>query len=494
MLNRRFVVPARRSVPPLALALALVSLLGASLLGASAASAQVTELDRVLVFSKTAGFRHDSIPNGIAAIQQRGVDNGFQVDATEDAANFNDANLAQYDAVVWLSTTGDVLTTTQQRAFERYVQSGGGYVGIHSAADTEYDWQWYGELLGGAYFEGHPPGTPAASIDVEDGDEPSTGHLPARWDRTDEWYNYQANPREAGVNVLATLDESTYTGGTMGDDHPIAWCTDFDGGRAWYTGGGHTQASYSEPLFTEHILGGIRTAARAVPADCGEPRQSTQAEFDKVTLDDDTLNPFELDIAADGRVFYIERTGEVNIWKPDTESTVVAGEIPVYLGEENGLIGLALAPDFEQSGWVYLAYSVLPEETLEQRVSRFQVVGDQLDMGSEQVVYTWTHQRDTCCHSAGSLYFGPDGSLYISTGDNTNPFESQGFTPIDERPGRESYDAQRTSANTNDHNGKLLRITPHEAILPGTEPGIGETYEIPAGNMFEPGTAQTLPE
>jgi cytochrome c len=458
------------------------------------ASAQDGDLERVLVLSKTAGFRHDSIPSGIAAIQQLGVDNGFQVDATEDAAQFNDANLAQYDAVIWLSTTGDVLDSGQQAAFQRYMQAGGGYVGIHSAADTEYDWAWYGEMLGGAYFDSHPPGTPAGSIDVEDDDEPSTAHLPARWDRTDEWYNYRANPRDAGLHVLARLDESTYTGGNMGEDHPIAWCTDFDGGRAWYTGGGHTQGSFSEPLFVEHILGGIRTAARDVAADCGEPRLPTAGEFAKVTLDDDTENPMELDIAPDGRVFYIERTGEVNVWKPDTESTVVAGEIPVYLGEENGLIGLTLAPDFEQSGWIYLTYSALPEETLEQRVSRFKVVGDQLDLDSEQVILTWTHQRETCCHSSGSLYFGPDGTLYVSTGDNTNPFESQGFTPIDERAGRQNFDAQRTSANTNDLNGKILRVDPIEEIAPGTAPGPGSTYEIPAGNLYPSGTVGTRPE
>jgi glucose/arabinose dehydrogenase/regulation of enolase protein 1 (concanavalin A-like superfamily) len=192
-----------------------------------------------------------------------------------------------------------------------------------------------------------------------------------------------------------------------------------------------------------------------------------------------------LDVAPDGRVFYIERTGRVRVWKPDTEEVVEAAQIPVYTGEENGLIGIALAPDFEDSNSIYLHYSLPPESTLEQRVSRFEVTGDTIDLGSEEVIYTWTHQRVECCHSAGDLNFGPDGSLYISIGDNVNPFQSQGFTPIDERPGRSAFDAQRTSANTNDPSGKILRIVPNTGA-----PG----HTIPEGNLFEPGTADTLPE
>ena len=478
---------------------------------ADAADAQLFALENILVFSKTAGFRHGSIGPGIAAIEQLGTDNGFNVDATEDAAAFTDANLTQYDAVVFLSTTGDVLNDAQQAAFERYFQAGGGYVGIHAAADTEYTWPWYGEMLGG-YFRNHPPGTPTASVDITDPDEPSTAGLPTRWTRTDEWYNYQSpvnpvvggggtdfSPRDSGVHVLATVDESTYDeqdGNATDDDHPIAWCSDFDGGRMWYTGMGHTDASFSEPEYRQHILGGIRTATRAVPADCGEPREATPGpeDFEKITIDDDTENPFELDVDESGRVFFTERNGAVRVWLPETQQTLTAGTIPVYTGQENGLIGMQLAPDFEQSGWIYLAYSALPQSSLEQRVSRFKVVGNSIDMSSEQVILTWTHQRDECCHSSGSLYFGPDGSLYVSTGDNTNPFASDGFAPIDERPGRQAWDAQRTAANTNNLNGKFLRVMPIQNIAPGTPPGVGSTYTIPNGNLFPQGTAQTRPE
>jgi type 1 glutamine amidotransferase len=220
---------------------------------------------QVLVFSKTAGFRHDSIPAGIAAIRSLGRANGFSVTATENAKAFAAKNLRRFDAVVFLSTTGDVLAPKQQKAFQSYIRKGGGWVGIHSAADTEYDWPFYGRLLG-AYFLSHPAIQPAV-CNVTDRSHPSTKPLPVRWSRTDEWYNFRSNPRGA-VHVLATLDESTYTGGTMGADHPIAWCHSFKGGRAWYTAGGHTIESYSEPDFREHLLGGILWAAGLAKGSC----------------------------------------------------------------------------------------------------------------------------------------------------------------------------------------------------------------------------------
>jgi type 1 glutamine amidotransferase len=212
---------------------------------------------RILVFSKTAGFRHDSIPAAVAAITQLGKEHGFAVDWTEEATQFTDANLARYRAVVFLMTTGDVLDDLQQSAFERYIRAGNGYVGVHSASDTEYTWPWYGQLVG-AYFKDHPA-IQRATINLDVTDHISMRGLPQPWVCTDEWYNFRENPR-AQVTVLATLDEASYTGGAMGD-HPIAWRHLFDGGRAWYTGAGHTAASYENAYFLRHILGGIQYAA-----------------------------------------------------------------------------------------------------------------------------------------------------------------------------------------------------------------------------------------
>ncbi|MET8082288.1 ThuA domain-containing protein [Streptomyces sp. NPDC005303] len=240
------------------------------------AASHPADSERVLVFSKTAGFRHDSIPEGIAAVKQLGETDGFTVDATEDASAFSTRNLRRYDAVVFLSTTGDVLDPAQQRAFEGYIRHGGGYVGIHAAADTEYDWAFYGGLAG-AYFQSHPAIQPATVV-VEDRAHPSTSELSPRWNRTDEWYNYRSNPRER-VHVLASLDESSYTGGTMNGDHPIAWCQDYQGGRAFYTGFGHTKESYADPAFRSHLLGGIRYATGEAQADC-RPENGYRPLFD----------------------------------------------------------------------------------------------------------------------------------------------------------------------------------------------------------------------
>jgi len=184
---------------------------------------------------------------------------GMQADLADDSAGvFTDTNLARYDAVVWVMTSGDVLESDEQLAFERFIRSGGGYAGIHAASFTEYEWPWYGALVG-AYFDSHPEVQSAIQV-VENNAHASTQHLGVRWSRTDEWYDYRSNPR-AQVNVLLSLDESSYTGGKMGDDHPSAWYHEYDGGRSWYTGAGHTKASYAEPDFRAHLLGGLRYAA-----------------------------------------------------------------------------------------------------------------------------------------------------------------------------------------------------------------------------------------
>ncbi len=204
----------------------------------------------------------------------------------------------------------------------------------------------------------------------------------------------------------------------------------------------------------------------------------------------------ELTVANDGRVFYVERiTGEVNVYNPVNGQVTTAITIPVDSVQENGLMGIQLAPDFDTSNQLYVTYTP-PTPNNQTRVSRFTVGANNIiSAASEQIIFTWEAQREQCCHSGGSLAFAPNGDLYISTGDNTNPFASDGFTPIDERPGRAFWDAQRTSANSNNHNGKILRIHP----LPGATgaPGIGTTYSIPAGNMFDesaPTGNQTLPE
>jgi len=224
----------------------------------------------VLIFSKTAPYhgrdfeyRHEAIPEGTAAIRAIGEREGWTVDATEDASRFNDETLARFDVVVFLLTTGDVLGVKAEAAFERFIRSGKGYVGIHSASDTEHAWPWYGELVG-AYFKGHPP-IQEATYTVENRSHPATKDLPERWTRTDEHYNFHTNPRR-DVNVLMALDESSYdVGDGAMSDHPISWYREYDGGRAFYTALGHVKESYDDPLVLRHLQGGIAWAGSKEP-------------------------------------------------------------------------------------------------------------------------------------------------------------------------------------------------------------------------------------
>lgn len=213
----------------------------------------------ILVFSKTTGYRHDSIPAGVQAIRELGAAGGLIVDATEDASVFTADNLDRYDAVVFLSSSGTVFDDGQRAALEAYVRGGGGFAGIHAATTTEYDWPFYGELTG-ARFAGHPP-VQAATVVVEDGAHPSTVHLPARWELVDEWYEFRDDPRPR-VHVLLAVDEGTYDGGAMGPGHPIAWRHTVDAGRCFYTALGHTIEGYADAAFRAHLAGGIRSVLR----------------------------------------------------------------------------------------------------------------------------------------------------------------------------------------------------------------------------------------
>jgi cytochrome c len=241
---------------------------GANLGGSSGSGGATSEIGdsgpalrpSVLVYSQTTGFRHDSIPVGVQALRALAEDRDWTLDATEDPSVFNDGELRNYNVLLFLSPTGENLNDPQKAAFERFIRSKKGYVGIHAASDTEYEWPFYGELVG-AYFLDHPS-VQRATIVVEDTSHPATAGLPARWTRTDEWYNFQTNPR-ANVEVLLSLDETSYDPGTgMDGDHPIAWLHEYEGTRVFYTALGHTKESYAEAAFLSHIARGIEWAAR----------------------------------------------------------------------------------------------------------------------------------------------------------------------------------------------------------------------------------------
>ncbi|HEY7497726.1 MAG TPA: ThuA domain-containing protein [Vicinamibacterales bacterium] len=226
---------------------------------------------RALVFSKITNYYHDSIPAGVAAIRKLGAEHDFEVVASDDPAQFTDAQLAGFKVVVFNNTNstpekGALLDASQRAAFQKYMRAGGGFVGIHSASGTERDWEWYGQLVG-AFFKVHPK-IQKLEVQVEDRDHPSTRGLPKSWIRTEEPYDFVLNPR-GRVHVLATYNPSSYEGHTMGPDHPIMWCHTFEGGRSWYTGMGHAPSAFSdEPLFIQHLLGGIEWAAGVAKGNC----------------------------------------------------------------------------------------------------------------------------------------------------------------------------------------------------------------------------------
>lgn len=218
---------------------------------------------KILLFSKTAAFRHASVPEGIGMIRDCAHDAGVAVHATEDTSEFTDANLAAYDAVVWLQVTGDVLDLAERAAFDRYLRGGGGFAGIHATSDAERSWPEFEEIVG-ARFKCHPIAKvrQVASVVVE-ADDPSTGFLPDQWSWLEEWYSFETNPRD-GVEILLTVDEETYDpeGSSMGDDHPVCWRGTYGEGRTWYSALGHIPESYADAVFRDHLWAGITSVMR----------------------------------------------------------------------------------------------------------------------------------------------------------------------------------------------------------------------------------------
>ena len=449
------------------------------------------------MFSKTNGFHHSSIPNGKAAIQKLGKENDFDVDVTEDSLAFTEDNLKKYAAVVFLNTTGNILSYKQEAAFERFIQAGGGFVGIHSATDTEYDWIWYAKLVG-ANFESHPK-QQNAKINVVDKNHASTKHLPDTWERFDEWYNFKNLNKD--VHVLAKIDEKSYEGGKMGDDHPMAWYHDYDGGRAFYTEFGHTEESYVDSNYLKHILGGIQYAIGENKKDYSKAKTQFPPDpksFTKTQLSvGEFFEPTEMTILPNLDVLIVQRRGDIAIYKNDTKQLKPAGKLDVYwktkidstVNAEEGLLGICKDPNFAKNNWVYIFYS--PIDTSVNRLSRFTLKDDKIDLSSEKIVLQFYSQREICCHTGGSVAFGGDGNLYLSTGDNSTPFDApnqpianHGFAPLDNRKGFEQYDARRSASNSNDLRGKVIRIKVNE----------DGSYSIPDGNLFAKGQPQTRPE
>ncbi len=465
---------------------------------------QSSDNARVLVFSKTAGYRHASIGAGIAAITKLGAEHGFLVDTTEDARNFNDENLKKYATIIFLSTTSNVLDGAQEIAFERYIQAGGGYVGVHAAADTEYDWGWYGRLAGG-WFLDHPgindssPNVQEGVFNVVDSTHIATKHLTNPWKHTDEFYSYKKlNP---DTKVLLKIDESSYQGGHKMGDHPMSWYHDFDGGRAFYTALGHTEESFTEEPFLKHLLGGIQYAiGKNKGLNYAKVKSQYAPEEDRfvktMLVQGDFYEPTEMTILPNLDILIAQRRGELLMYKNETKKLKQIGFLNVYfktstpgVNAEEGVLGICKDPNFAKNNRVYLFYS--PVDTSVNRLSRFEFKNDTIDPKSEKIILQFYSQREICCHTGGSIAFGPDGLLYLSSGDNSTPFNeagqkyvNNGYAPLNDDPGHQQYDARRSSGNANDLRGKIMRIKVKD----------DGSYDIPEGNLFAKGTPNTRPE
>ena len=441
----------------------------------------------VLVFSKTSGFRHESIPAGLIALQKLASERQFNLVATEDSTQFSDENLRRFNAVIFLNTTGDVLDETQQLAMERFIQAGGGFVGIHSATDTEWqgDWFWYRNLVG-AVFKNHPnepSNVQAAKVLVTDKNHPSTATLPDSFSLADEWYNFR--DFYEFIHVIAKVDETTYQGGEHNHDHPISWYHEYDGGRAFYTGLGHADETFSNPEFLQHLTGGLEYVVGLNHRNGAQPQldyskvRPEDNRFIKKTLVEKLDEPVKLAFFPNGDALIALRPGRFQRVDYKTGALVEAGTLKVGYDKfmELGLVGVAIDPDFANNPWIYAAYTVANEtegkKQLSQRLARFKWSNQQVDVASEQILLEYPIDNN-CCHTGGDLQFGSNGELFFSTGDNTNPHDQDGYAPVDFRAGMKKNDALRGAGNTMDLRGKVLRITPK------AEGG----YEIPAGNLF----------
>lgn len=480
---------------------------------------------KVLVFTASDTEETPVVNAGIEAIEAIGQSGPaakrFKTEATADGSVFTNATkLGKYNAVVFLTGGGDVLDPDQEAGLESYVKAGGGFLGIHDAARTEPYSDWFTGLIGARPAGTSPTNVQRATVEVADRINPATKNLPLEWKRPDTWFNWATNP-SGSVHTVASVRESTYKpgAGANGADHPISWCRDYDGGRSFYTGMGGTADSFEEADFRDHLRGALEWTTRISRADC---KATIDANYtaERVTQpnqpgqQDQIAEPHGLTITPDGRVLYIGRGGGTNsdpvvtdwadpnvgkgqgtiyIYDPKTKKTALAGSLTIFGNRgggdelnktEEGLLGITLDPDFESNGWIYVYWSPHSEinrdtQMGKRRISRFTLnsTTNKVEMTSEKVLLQWPMQIHSCCHAGGGMAFDSKGNLYVAVGDNNSSGFSDGYSGNNPQPnykGVSFADARRTAGNTNNLNGKILRIHPEQ----------DGTYSLPEGNLF----------
>ncbi|MBI3720837.1 MAG: ThuA domain-containing protein [Sphingobacteriales bacterium] len=442
----------------------------------------------LLVFKKAEFYFHESTDAGVEAISRYCKENGIDVEVTDDAEVFEDNILKNYYAVVFLNTAGDVLNPAQQTAFEKYIHAGGGFMGIHTAIDTEHEWPWYGRMVG-AIFESQSD-VQDAILNIEDHSQPSTSFPDSTLKLKDEWFNLKNISPD--IHILLSLDEKSYKGGTMGSFHPVSWYANFEGGRVFVTAMGHNKELYSNDKFITHLFGGLKyvIADKKLPdyehlyKTDEKVTGTTGSGLTKTTVACNLYEPMQMDMFPDGKIMFIERRGEIKLFDPQTNVIKTVAKLDVFTKQEEGLLGFAIDPKWEQNNWVYFYYTP-KDDDIGPRLSRFVYKDGVLDKSSEKVLFKVPLLRGDLFHAAGSICFDGDGYLYLATGDNTTHFAGldgekadrdlkEGFSQLDERPGREMLDVQHSSSNSMNLIGKILRIKP----LPDG------SYLCPAGNLY----------
>jgi len=510
---------------------------------------------RVLVFTEDVDAPQTVA--GVAAIRALGRAQQFSVQVTEEPEKFEPHQLDKFRAVIFLNSDGAVLSDAQKDAFEQYYAAGGGFVGLGSAVEMEPDWEFYTEIIG-TRATGRTD-VQAGTVKVADRVHDASKDLPEYWTRSDAWYNFEANVR-GDSHVLATVVERVddlgsferqpwggqltgITGGTMGHDHPVAWCKDYQGGRSFYSSMGNTAASFAEPEFRSHLGGAIGWAAGfADPeySDCGATVLANYQQT-KITAQPNLNEPIGFDVLPDDRVIQTDRRGGVRLHDPEANESTLLAQIPVYMASEDGLYGPGIDNDFETNKWVYLFYSpptvkdvklstgeIVTQTTPTQnapttgadpsvwdpwvgyfQLSRFKFVDAtdstpaHLDLESEEEILRVPVNRGACCHVAGDIDFDKDNNLWLVTGDDTpaGGGNSGGFGPFNDQLtatglyNSPHVDARRSSQNTNDLRGKILRITVKDGGIGAEEENtFGGAYTVPEGNLFPIGTEKTRPE
>ena len=418
-----------------------------------------------------------------AALEQLGAQHQFTVDSSSNPVSLEASSLQNAQVLLFLNRNGAGLNATQRDDIENFIGAGGGFLAIHDGLLPEANWIRFDSIIGATVGNMLP--SQQMTVLNPDKTHAATRELPFRYDWTSPWYDFVEGPRG---NAHILLSVRKLPGSSFRGEHPVSWAKLFGRGRVFATTLGASAADFSDGYFQEHLLGAIEWCGGAMD---GDVRVTDDAAFDLAILADNIEACMAIDIADDGRIFYVEKKGRIFRWDPVSQSSKklldwsnTGTQHNVYFPFENGLFGMALDPDFPQKPYIYIHYSFTGSDpwgpgTGQHRVSRLELIGDSIDESSEEVFLEYDFDRDAQIHSGGCLAFDNGGNLLIATGDNTSygvGATKNPYNPADPRPGNAIYDAQRTSANTADFRGKILRIRPSAHI--------GGGYSLPAGNLF----------